>query len=301
MYGGIMLDEITIQRLGLIRYLYETAMEESRRPEPFGLISILKFHDSVELFLDLACDKFGIQSNKTQHFRDYWIEIEKHLQNKTLSEKRSMERLNNARVAFKHHGNLPHASSIEKFRVNVTDFFDENTPLIFGIEFRKVSMTYLIQNDAVKKLLEEATTLIAEEKRSEAIRKIALAFTRLLEDYLDSKETWRYQNIFFSRETFPPTYNNNYDRELNEFATRITSSIDTLRQGMQILSLGINYQQYAKFRLLTPSVTRTADGKYHTLLRTPEKQPTIEQCSFCFDFVISCASHIQNFEFEIET
>ncbi len=45
--------------------VYETAMEESRRPEPFGLISILKFHDCVELFLDLACDKFGISANKT--------------------------------------------------------------------------------------------------------------------------------------------------------------------------------------------------------------------------------------------
>ena len=135
-----MLDEVTLQRLGLIRYLYETAIEESRRPEPFGLISILKFHDSVELFLDLACDKFGIPANRTQHFRDYWTEIEKHLQNKALSEKRSMERLNNARVSFKHHGNLPHASSIEKFRVNVTDFFEENTLLIFGIEFGKISM-----------------------------------------------------------------------------------------------------------------------------------------------------------------
>jgi hypothetical protein len=50
------MDQTIIQRLGLIRYLYETAMEESLRPEPFGLISILKLHDSVELFLDLACD-----------------------------------------------------------------------------------------------------------------------------------------------------------------------------------------------------------------------------------------------------
>lgn len=61
-----MLDEITLQRLGLIRYLYEGAMEESRKPEPFGLIAILKFHDSVELFLDLACDKFGVAAKKNE-------------------------------------------------------------------------------------------------------------------------------------------------------------------------------------------------------------------------------------------
>jgi hypothetical protein len=88
-YGDTMLDEITLQRLGLIRYVYGAAIEESRQPEPFGLISILKFHDSVEFFLDLACDKFGIPANKTYRFKDYWTELEKHVQNQTLSEKRS--------------------------------------------------------------------------------------------------------------------------------------------------------------------------------------------------------------------
>ena len=135
-----MIDEITMQRLGLIRYLYKGAMEEARQPEPFGGISILKFHDSVELFLDLACDKFGVPAKKTNQFKDYWLELEGHLQGQSLSEKRSMDRLNAARVAFKHHGNLPSISSIERFRVNVTDFFEENTLLIFGIEFGKISV-----------------------------------------------------------------------------------------------------------------------------------------------------------------
>ena len=94
--------------------------------------------------------------------------------------------------------------------------------------------------------------------------------------------------------------NNKNDRELKEFANKVTSSIKTLRDGMQILSLGINYQQYAKFRLLTPSVVRYMDGKYEALSGKPDKQPTAEQCRFCYDFVIACASHIQNFDFEVE-
>ena len=76
-----------------------------------------------------------------------------------------MERLNMARVSFKHHGNMPSSSDIEKFRVNVTDFFEENTPVIFGIEFSKISMTNLIQNMRVKTLLDESTHLIEQEQR----------------------------------------------------------------------------------------------------------------------------------------
>src|SRR2546425_12972462 len=99
-----MIDEVTLQRLGLIRYMYDSAIEESRRSEPFNGLSILRFHDSVELFLDLACDKFGVPAKETREFKDYWTELEGHLQGQNLAEKRSMDRLNAARVAFKHHG-----------------------------------------------------------------------------------------------------------------------------------------------------------------------------------------------------
>ena len=51
-----MIDNVTIQRLALIRYLYNSAVEESRKPEPIGSTSILMFHDSIELFLQLASE-----------------------------------------------------------------------------------------------------------------------------------------------------------------------------------------------------------------------------------------------------
>jgi hypothetical protein len=302
-----MLDEITMQRLGLIRYLYEAAMEESRRPEPFGSISILKFHDSIELFLDLACDRFGIPAKKAQQFRDYWTELERHLQGQSLSEKRSMDRLNDARVSFKHHGNLPHASSIERFRVNVTDFFEDNTALIFGIDFSKVSMTYLIQNNVVKTLLDEATTLLEQGARGDALDKIAVAFAELISDYLSGNQAWRYQNLFFSRGpslryTSPTT--GNRDRQLEEFAAKVSSSIESLREGMQILSLGLDYQRYVRFRLMTPPVVRMMGATMHQALHgnlsDQNELPSIERCRFCYDFVVASAIHLQNLDFEVE-
>lgn len=299
-----MLDEITLQKLGLIRYLYETAMEEALKPEPFGLISILKFHDSVELFLDLACDKFGIPANKTHRFKDYWTELEKHL-SQPVSEKRSMERLNDARVSFKHHSNLPHATSIEKFRVNVTDFFEDNTPLIFGIEFNKVSLAYLIQNSRIRAYLDEANKLIEGGKRGEALTKIAIAFAQIMEDFTYSEKAMRYRELFFTKDPFPLYRSSsilNEDREFEQFIRSITASLDTLRQGMQVLSLGIEYPRYIKFRALTPFVTKMlGDTEYHLPLPTPYTQdtlPSIETCRFCQEFVIASALRIEQFSFE---
>jgi hypothetical protein len=297
-----MLDEITMQRLGLIRYLYESAIEESRKPEPFGLISILRFHDSVELFLDLACDKFGVPAKKTREFKDYWIELEGHLSGQSLAEKRSMDRLNAARVAFKHHGNLPHVSSIEKFRVNVTDFFEENTLLIFGIEFSKISMTYLVQNNFVKTLLDEARELMERGARGKAIDKIALAFAELMLDYR-SAIALNHRSLFSLGRSVPSLSSSdvNDNRQLVEFTKKVASSIEELRESMGILSLGLDYQQYARFKFLTP-YTVLYHGSEHYAVASPTEEghaPSLEQCQFCFDFVVSSAIRIQSVDLEV--
>jgi|SRR5579871_2077742 len=297
-----MLDEITIQRLGLIRYIYETAMEESQQPEPFGLISILKFHDSVELFLDLACDKFSIPPNKTQRFRDYWTELEKHLQNQTLSEKRSMERLNDARVSFKHHGSLPHATSIEKFRVNVIDFFEENTPLIFGIEFSKLTMSYLIQQARIRNYLDEANKLLEEGKRRDALTKYAIAFAQLIEDFEISATGRASTGLYFNNAPFLHGVDSGFGhpfQDFGQFVQGVTTSLDNLQQSMQVLSLGIDYPRYMQFRRLTPQVIKMIGAsEYQSLYPLKydnDMMPTTDTCLFCRDFVISSALHIQKF------
>ena len=71
-----MLTAPTLEMLAFIRYMYNLAMEQSRQPEPIGTVSLLTFHDSVELFLDLACDQFDVPSKKTMEFKDYWSALE---------------------------------------------------------------------------------------------------------------------------------------------------------------------------------------------------------------------------------
>lgn len=300
-----MIAETTMQRLALIRYLYTGAIEESKQPEPFGQISILKFHDSVELFLDVACDQFGIPAKKTKEFKDYWSALEEHLQGQSLSQKRAMDRLNSARVEFKHHGNMLSTSDIEKFRVNVTDFFEENTSLIFGIEFSKISMTYLIQNTRVRTLLDEANALIEEGKRGDALTKNAIAFAQLIDDYTQNEKARRYRELFFTRDPFPlhiGSSTGNQGPQFEQFVRSVTASIDTLRQGMQVLSLGIDYPRYVKFRLLTPPVVKMQGATDYQppvpMQYTQDTLPSVETCGFCQDFVVASAIRLQKFSFE---
>ena len=299
-----MLTAPTLEMLAFIRYLYNLAMEQSRQPEPTGTVSLLTFHDSVELFLDLACDQFGVPSKKTREFKDYWSALEPHLQGQSLSQKRSMERLNAARVNFKHHSIRLSSSDIENFRVNVSDFFQENTPLIFGIAFDKISITYLIQNTTVRSLLDEATALIEQGTTGEALNKIAIAFAHLIDDYMESKEAWRHRKLFFSKaSSISKPRINPSNREFDDFVKNVIASIEALQAGMQVLSLGLDYQRYVQLRLLTPQVIRIiGDINYQVppMKYTEDTLPSVKRCRFCYDFVVASAIHLQNFDFEVE-
>ena len=64
-----------LRRLALVRYLYNSAVRQSRQPEPLGLTSILMFHDSIELFLQLGSEQLNV-SKQGLGFMDYWSLLE---------------------------------------------------------------------------------------------------------------------------------------------------------------------------------------------------------------------------------
>ena len=59
-----------MQRLALIRYLYTVGVRQSEQPEPAGAMSILIFHDSIELLLQLASEHLDV-STKNASFLNY--------------------------------------------------------------------------------------------------------------------------------------------------------------------------------------------------------------------------------------
>lgn len=295
--------ETTLHRLSFIRYLYGIAVEQSRQPGPFGAASVLTFHDSVELFLQLAAESKGVNTADLK-FMQYWDVLKLHLQNGELAQKEEMRRLNKVRVDLKHIGILPSKLVVESLRANTTSFFEENAPLVFGIEFDNISMTYLIQNNTVKTLLDEAGTFMEQGTRAKAIDKIALAFEELMIEYTISKFPRRHRSLF-SRGLSLPHLNStqpNSSRQFEDFAEKVKNALEELRESMVILSLGLDYQRYVRFKQLAPLVVRY-DGSEHPAVLDPteeEHAPSLAHCQFCYDFVIASAIRIQSFEFDTQ-
>jgi hypothetical protein len=297
-----MFTETSMQRLAFIRYLYNIAIEQSRQPEPLGAASILTFHDSIELFLQLASEHMNVGA-KSPGFMDYWNLLEPKLTSGGLAQRESMRRLNKSRVALKHHGTLPSKLDIEAFRASATNFFEENTPLVFGIEFNSISMVYLVQCPAARSNLEEASRLIEEGSIEDAFDKIAIAFAQLIDDYEDRKRTRFGRSPFFFGESL--VHESSFfmgieDRKFAGFVDKVKESIEAMQSAMKILGLGLDYRRYVKFRLLTPHIMRMLSGDYRISRGTRDEPPSLDECRFCYDFVVGSAIRLQDFDFEVE-
>lgn len=289
-----------VQRLSIIKYLCGMAVEQSLKPEPLSLTSILTFHDSVELFLQLSAEQLDLQADKKTEFMKYWDIIDPALRKEKgteLSQKEAMRRLNNSRVAFKHHGTLPSRLAIDGFRASVTEFFQTNTPLVFGIQFSQISMMDLVKCEIAKRLLEESQSLAQSGDIREAITKVAVAFVALIDDYEYRKTEMIGHSPFRFGDCMTYLSSDYYD--LGDFVNKLKESIETLQEGMKILSLNLDYKRYVRFRMLTPPLMRMAGGGFRTYWN-PKNEPTIDTYTFCFDYVIESAIRLQDFDFDVE-
>ena len=307
------LSESTIQRLAFIKYLYNLAIGQSRQPEPLAAASILMFHDSIELFLQLACEHLDAETKTNTSFIEYWEILKPKMPNGGLTQKESMKRLNKSRVALKHHGILPTKIDIEAFRASVINFFEDNTPLIFGTRINEVSMINLIAYKSAKTSLKKAEEHKQKGDLPEALFEIAIAFKQLIEDYEVSKRSqFGRSPFFFGKDmTFESSFHmglnksNSPDgnpfihRRFADFVDKVRDSIQAMREAIKILSLGLDYRRYTKFQLLTPYVIQTGDGNYHCSAKRSEK-PLIEEYEFCYNFVIDSAIRLQDFDFEVK-
>jgi len=247
---------------------------------------------------------------------EYWDLISQKLSNQELTQKESMRRLNKARVALKHHGTLPSKLDIEAFRASATNFFEENTPIVFGLDFSDISLVELVQCEDVKNNLKDAEKALKENKIEEALGKVAIAFAQLIDDY-ESRKRGRYgKSPFFFGEstTFLGSFHmginrvtgSKFERRLAEFIDKVGESIRSLQHAVKILSLGIDYRKYVKFRLITPTpyISRASDGTYtyhvSKVKWDSKRKPTVEDVQFCIDFVIESAVILQEFDFSVD-
>jgi hypothetical protein len=308
------LEPATMRRLAFIRYLYTLGLDQLTKPEPLSSAAILMFHDSVELFLQLAAEHVDAGTRSGFSFLEYWDALASKVEG-GVTQKEAMRRLNSSRVGLKHHGTHPTALDLDSFRDVTERFFVENTPRVFGVEFSEVSLVDLVWNTDVRDRLSVAREAVEQGDVPAALAASAIAFRALVDDYERRKqgefgrspfffgEDMTFQTSFFMGLTgFSGRGFSGGDPKMAKFVDNVNDSLGALRDAVKLLSFGLDYRRYVRFRLLTPEVFRTLndpDWKSHALPGGTHA-PTAADAEFCMDFVIESALRLQEFDFSVE-
>ncbi|MFE9855622.1 hypothetical protein [Streptomyces sp. NPDC005780] len=304
----------TMQRLAFIRLLAQQGMEQSRLPDPLAAGSILTFHDAVEFFLILASEHLGISvPDRGQFVARYYDNIHPDKAGPggvDLAGRIGIRRLTDQRNSFKHTAALPVAGAITQARSDVTQFFEDNTPRVFGLPFDGINMTDLVPQPHTRHKLTEAESEDTKGNRTAAMAWLVEAFDELLAAST-APDHWRGTPFSFGPDLFhqlseghvarvlrqPPEQDRHMPvrgaSTLAKEYVQLRESVVALQRGARLTALGIDYSEYWRFHALTPTVHRPFNSHSPRRIATPPGYaPDDEEFTFCLRFVISAALRI---------
>lgn len=289
----------TVERLALIKYHFNHGIEQSRLIEPLNGFSLLTFHDTVELFLNLICEINSIEI--PIQFMEYWTKINNNSATAKLSHKTSMQKLNKARVGFKHYGIIPSKPDIESFKIFTQSFLEENYFKFFDIDFNKVSLVDLIENERSQKHLKESENAFDTNSIEQCVNNLAKSFAYLLHDYESNKKDKRYQSPFDFTDSFRSLRHipSKIDNETKRFLSNVVDSITKIQGILRLITMDIDYKQYIKFSALTPGYGFTSNDEV-VPFRFDKKTFTSEDFDFCRNFIINTALKLQESDFKLD-
>ncbi|MFH8867195.1 hypothetical protein [Streptomyces griseus] len=303
----------TMQRLAFIRLLVQQGVDQSQLPDPLSAGSILTFHDAVEFFLILTSEHLGISvPDRGQFVARYYDNLHPDKAGPVgvdLAGRIGVKRLTDQRNAFKHTAAMPSAETVRQARADTTQFFEDNTPRVFGTAFTGIDMVDLVPQPNTRDKVRQAAGQEAAGNRVEAMAWLVEAFDELL---ASASEPTSFSGTPFSFGTnirFPLPRRDvarilRQPRErdqhmpvrgastLAEEYVTLRESVVALQRGARLTALGIDYSEYWRFNSLTPSVYRPNQHSEARISAPPGYSPNAEEYAYCQRFLIAAALRI---------
>ena len=276
-------DQVT--RLALARYLLQHAETVIKHPQPLCSVALLSMHDGIEMVLDLLAEAANASIATGRDFASFWKGLKNCPNPVHLPLERQMTRLNQARVALKHHGQRPSRDQLITHLDNAKAFTEDVCDKNFATSLLEISQVELIENEQVRNLLKEAREAIGRNDLPDAFKKAALGLACCLphaRQFLDPPLLGQTQLQYFSYG------NREFNTSLKPLVQKIDDEFRETRNlfdlKIMLTSLGIDFFRYNKFQKLTPLVRISVSGIPRYLWSTSVSDRP-EDARWCIDFV----------------
>lgn len=292
MHKGVLSSSQVVERLSLLKYILEIALEQSRKPDPASATGLLLLHDALELLIDLVCAHVNYPRPKS--LLDAWEGLSK-AHGVNLPLRVSITKLNTSRNSLKHKGLRPHQSDINDFSGVAQSFYKEVCANVFSIDIDSLSLASLVTVPSVREHLRLAEEFEAQRQPIPSLQESAIAFELLIEHFSNGPAAL-YMNGPFHLSgalSVPSRGDSNYG-----MAATI-KAVNEMRRPLQMVMLGLEYPKYVRFSLCVPKIVRLADG---SIIARGFRQdvPSMESVRFAILYVIESSLQLQSAYFEAD-
>lgn len=279
------LSKHELRSLGLICRLLQKAEDEAEAPAPLSALALTTAHTAVEWFLGLGAEHHGVEP---QSFKDHWSKFDQQA-GIQITQKQGMSRLDDVRGTLKHHGGIPSQSDIDSLLSRTREFFEENTPTVFGVKLSEVSLVRLVPDQEAREKLQEAQEAHQQGDLTDALVHAAIAMEETISSvYAHEIAVPRIRRMgsFEVRDIGETAGGTRF----LEFAEKLRGELDGIYRALKFLTLGVDLQRYAWFDHLTPSIAQTGAGDYQvTWVGGQPSNLTSDDVQRCIDFVVEVA------------
>lgn len=312
-------DESIMKRLGYIRLLHQQAMAQSYAPAPLNFSTVLMFHDVMEYFFIVAVAHLGGEDIDLDAPFSRNVKKLRAPDGNRLSNIDVVRRVSDYRNGFKHGGSIPGADQVDETRRDVTLFLESNCPRLFGVELTDISMLHIVPQEAVRAHLKAGRSAADEGDIRAGMAEAALAFDRLMLDWGRGKylpgSAFRTQRFDFSEgyhrpnrriEAFPTPSDSDIRSATRSLGSSVKKAmedfdeqLETMRHALRLQIAGIDMAGYARFAMVTPHISVSANGQRHAIDGEGQLHYTPENYDFCEMFVVSSALRLGQSDFAL--
>lgn len=298
------LTEAETERLSLIRYQLLAAEAAVSSPPPINNLAINVMQDVVEAALGAAGDHRRAEI-RHRDFDKLFDAVVTKLGNpvELVGLRAASIALNNARVGFKHHGNLLRDETLRRHYDVASTLVNELIFLAFRVDLASVSLLLFIKDDQARGLIENAERFAEEDDLIKALFHLRLAFDLVIKEYELRKTVDGFHSIFKTKPSFFPSVFDLRDiaggRDGGRHLERIVEWIEAIDNLTRLGALGIDTQRYAYFDAVAPTAMYLASD-HPTVGSVRFENPTDEHFKASHRFVIDSAIRLATNDYTLK-
>lgn len=241
----------------LSKYLYKKALDCYSPNEPFSYgLTISLLQDSAEMLVWEMAKFYNIQSRSKDGFvRIIEIIDENH---KAIELKQQIFELNQARVSFKHYGNLPLNKEVSKFIQYCSSFLERNS-LNIGVDFANLSIVDTVENVEIKAFLKKSEEHLDNAEFEQALVYSSLAFQELEKAAYSSLNQgyWDLDEIEDAYQIWPDESRD----KAREFTSKLSQILKNISSNVALAKLGVPLEDVLEIKRMCYLVARSESGK----------------------------------------